>query len=152
PPPEPRPRGLGEEPLETATESQRYDVPTERAEQALELLGSMIADDSIQALAVQVDDDHVAGQVGHRLLGPCFPGASLVELRVPHERDVPRPRSCRRLARFRLPRPSEVIEDVSVHEGRERGRYCAEAHRSRREVEPVRVLRATRVRLEAPER
>ena len=91
---------LGEERREAPAEAKRHHMPAQRPEEALELPAPVVAHDPIEALAVQVDDDHVAGKVGHRLLGPGLPDAPLVQLGVTHERDVPR------TARPRAPAPA----------------------------------------------
>ena len=143
---------LGEEPLETPPESQRHDVPAERAEEPLQLLAPMVAHYAVEALTVQVDDHHVPGQISHRLFRPRLPDAPLVELGVPHQGDVPRAAGGARLAGLGLAGTPEAVVEVPVHERREGGRHRAQAHRARREVEPVRILRAARVGLEAAER
>jgi hypothetical protein len=149
---EPGTAGLGEHALEPPAEAKRHDVPAEGVEEAPELLAPVIAHDAVQALAVQVDDDDVAGEVGHRLLGPGLPHAPLVQLGVADERDVPRALGRAWLAWIRHPRPPEPVVEVSVHQRREGGRHRTQAHRAHREVEPVGVLRSARVGLEATER
>jgi hypothetical protein len=149
---QPDARRLGEKPLETPPESQRHDVPAERAEEPLQLLAPMVAHYAVEALTVQVDDHHVPGQISHRLFRPRLPDAPLVELRVPHQGDVPRAAGGARLAGLGLAGTPEAVVEVPVHERREGGRHRAQAHRARREVEPVRILRAARVGLEAAER
>ena len=49
------------------------------------------------------------------------------------------------------PAPPNRSLEIAVHEGREAGRHGPEPHRPRGEVEPVRVLRAARIRLEPAE-
>ena len=114
-----------------------------RRNDALELHRLDDRDDAVEALAVEVDDPEDVRRGRASAARDRLPDVALVELGVAEERDEA-PGPGRAVAEMGL--------DVAVGERAEERRRGAEADRARGVVDGVRVLRAARVRLQAPER
>ncbi len=100
--------------------------------------------DPIQALAVEVDDHRHVPEVAQAVLEDRLPDVALVELGVADERDE----APLGLLRDRV---VEVQAQVAIGERREHRGDGAQAHRARREVDRVGVLRPRRVGLQPAE-
>ena len=144
---EPRPQPLAAGPRKARAEprapAQLDDVPPGGGEPRAELAPPRVGNDAVEALAVHVHDPQQVAQVGERVLEQRFPDVPLVELGVAeHGDEAPRVRH------------ATVIRQVTCGQRSEGGHHPAEPHRARREIHDLRVLAATRIRLEpakAPE-
>ena len=115
-------------------------LPTIRPELRLELCGANPRYDSVERLAVEIDDPEDIAELSSKRLGQCLPDVALVEFRVSEERDEPS-----------AGRRPEVRLDVAVGKGAEEGRSGPEAHRPGREVDGKRILRPARIALQPAE-
>ena len=128
---------LGDLLAQLAAVSDLAHVPSGGGEQRLPLPGPADRHDPVQRLAVVVDDPEDVPQPGRGGLGNRLPDASLVQLRVAHQRDEP----------ARLP-GAEVVVDVPAGQRREQRGDGAQSQRPGGEVDTVRVAGPARVRLQ----
>ena len=129
-----------ERPLQPAAVLDLEDAPADRLELMLELARLDHRHDSVEALAVQVDDPEYVPQASRRRLDRRLPHCPLVELGVAEQRDEASPGA-----------HLEVFLHITVCERAEERRGGAEADRPRGEVDVEGVLRSARICLQTAE-
>ena len=106
-------------------------MPTGILEEFLEPDRLDVGNDAVEALPVEVDDQHDVAQPGDGRFDDRLPHVAFVEFGVPDGRDEP----------GRTPR-IEVSIHVPSSCRRENRSNCTQTHRSRREVGDIGILRS----------